>query len=106
MEYSLFTKLAAEEINYLYDLLENSDFDGDFDLISDILYIYTDQGDYVINQHSPTQQIWLSSPVSNAGYFNYVSETKEWLDKNKNSLRARLILDLGIIAFSELKFTD
>ncbi len=94
MDHSLFTKLAAEEIHSLYDLLENSDFEGDFDLISDILYIYTSQGDYVINQHSPTKQIWLSSPISNAGYFNYNPDTKEWLDKNDLSLKKRVISDL------------
>lgn len=94
MEYSQFTKLAAEEINLIYDFLENSEFDGDFDLISDVLYIYTSQGDYVINQHSPTQQIWLSSPISNAGYFNYDIKTKKWLDKNNLSLRERLAADL------------
>jgi frataxin len=95
MEQSLFFKLASEEINSIYDLLEEANFDGDFDLISDVLYIYTNQGDYVINQHSPTKQIWLSSPISNAGYFSYDYEIKDWLDKNKLSLRKRLELDLG-----------
>ena len=96
MEHSLFTKLASEEINYIYDLLEKSDFDGDFDLISDVLYIYTKKGDYVINQHSPTKQIWLSSPISNAGYFNYNPQHNQWLDKNDLSLRERLMSDLVI----------
>ena len=96
MEHSLFTKLASDEINYIYDLLEKSDFDGDFDLISDVLYIYTKQGDYVINQHSPTKQIWLSSPISNAGYFNYNAQHNQWLDKNDLSLRKRLISDLAL----------
>ncbi len=94
MEYSLFTKLASEEINKIYDFLEEINFEGDFDLISDVLYIYSNEGEYVINQHSPTKQIWLSSPVSSAGYFNYDFEKKEWLDKNNISLKDRLILDL------------
>lgn len=96
MEHSSFTKLASEEINYIYDLLEKNNFDGDFDLISDVLYIYTKQGDYVINQHSPTKQIWLSSPISNAGYFNYNAQHNQWLDKNNLSLRQRLISDLAL----------
>lgn len=97
MEYSQFTKLAEEEINFIYDNLEESTFDEDFDLISDVLYIYTSKGDYVINQHSPTQQIWLSSPVSNAGYFNYDVLSKEWKDKNNRSIRKVLSEDLGVI---------
>ena len=96
MEYSQFTKLAEEEINFIYDALEASNFEEDFDLISDVLYIYTSKGDYVINQHGPTQQIWLSSPISNAGYFNYDSNSKEWIDKNNLSLRKRLSADLNI----------
>ncbi len=96
MEYSRFTRLAEEEINFLYDALESSGFDEDFDLISDVLYIYTTKGDYVINQHSPTQQIWLSSPVSNAGYFNYDPVIKKWIDKNERSIRKVLSEDLQV----------
>lgn len=96
MEHSVFTKLASTEITSIYDLIEAKMPDIDIDLISDVLHISTDKGDYVINQHSPTKQIWLSSPISNAGYFNYIPETKEWLDKNKASLRQRLASDLGI----------
>jgi frataxin-like iron-binding protein CyaY len=101
MNYSEFTKLAAAEINFLYDQIELLISDGDLDLMGDVLYIYTAKGDYVINQHSPTQQLWLSSPISNAGYFNYNNLTQEWLDKNNLSLRQRLSQDLNIlIAFS------
>ena len=96
MDYSTFTKLAEKEINYIYDYLEESNFDGDFDLISDVLYIHSNQGDYVINQHSPTMQIWLSSPISNAGYFNYDSEQQIWVDKHNVTLRSRVIADLKI----------
>ncbi|MEK6734055.1 MAG: frataxin domain-containing protein [Pseudomonadota bacterium] len=94
MEYSIFTKLASEEIRTIYDIVEKSLLNGDCDLINEVLYIYTDKGDYVINQHGPTSQIWLSSPISNAGYFNYDPKTKEWLDKNNKSLRKRLEEDL------------
>lgn len=96
MEHSTFVKLAEKEINDIYEALEKSNFPEDFDLISDVLYIYTEKGDYVINQHSPTQQIWLSSPVSNAGYFNYDSETDGWKDKHNRFLRQVLGEDLNI----------
>lgn len=96
MEYSLFVKLAEQEINKLYEALDESGFAEDFDLINDILYIYSSNGEYVINQHSPSRQIWLSSPVSNAGYFSYNQEKKEWLDKNGVSLKKRVFLDLNL----------
>lgn len=98
MEHTEFVKLASEAINEIYDHLENINFEDDFDLISDVLYIYTAKGDYVINQHSPTQQIWLSSPISNAGYFDYDLIQKEWKDKNNLSLRTRIFSDLGLLS--------
>lgn len=98
MNDSEFTKLASIEINFLYEKIESMliDEDEDIDLINDVLYIYTPKGDYVINRHSPTKQIWLSSPLSNAGYFNFNENHKEWLDKNNISLKRRLSNDLGI----------
>jgi len=96
MEHSLFTKLAAKEISEIYDLLEEKNLDWDIDLISDVLYLQTEKGDYVINQHSPTKQIWLSSPVSSAGYFNYNAEKQIWLNKHNHSIRQVLSTDLGI----------
>ncbi len=77
MDYSNFTKLAAVKIGYLYDEIEAAFPDMDIDLFSDVLHIYTKEGEYVINQHSPTQQIWLSSPISNAGYFSYDQEKQD-----------------------------
>ncbi len=97
MDYSEFTKLAGLEISFLYDKIESMVTDGDLDLINDVLYISTAKGDYVINQHSPTQQIWLSSPISSAGYFNYDFDRKEWIDKMGVSIRERLSLDLGVL---------
>lgn len=96
MEYSEFTKIAQEEINYIYESLNQSNFEDDFDLVNEVLYIYTNKGDYVINQHSPSSQIWLSSPLSNANYFNYNENTKEWKNKNNQSLREILSEDLQI----------
>jgi frataxin len=96
MDHSTFTQLAAKEIDYLYESIESKLIDIDIDLISDVLYIYTDKGDYVINQHSPSKQIWLSSPVSNASYFDYDSDNKQWINKQKYSIRSILSLDLNI----------
>ncbi len=96
MEYSQFIKFSKQELHGLYDLLDNSSFEGDFDLINDILYIYSKDGDFVINQHSPSSQIWLSSPISGTGYFNYDDYSKKWQDKKGQSLANRLIEDLKL----------
>jgi frataxin-like iron-binding protein CyaY len=96
MDYSEFSQRSKDELNIIYDLIDKSDFSGDFDLINDILHIYSEDGEYVINQHSSTKQIWLSSPVSNAGYFNFHAETNHWIDKNGGTLRQRICSDLKI----------
>jgi frataxin len=96
MDHSIFTKLASKEIEYLYESIESQLADIDIDLVSDILYIYTEEGDYVINQHSPSKQIWLSSPLSNTGYFDYNLDKKQWIDKNNESIRTRLAQDLKL----------
>ena len=92
MDYSTFIILASKEISSLYDALIKADFD--VDMLSDVLHIYTDSGEYVINSHSASEQIWLSSPISNAGYFSYTEG--KWLDKNAQTLRDRLSGDLNI----------
>jgi frataxin-like iron-binding protein CyaY len=94
MEYSVFVKLARDELNQIYDLLHASEFAGDFDLINDILYIYSQAGEYVVNMHSPTSQIWLSSPVSSAGYFSYDASKAGWFNKENQSLRDRVLSEL------------
>lgn len=96
MDNSNFYKLSANEIQTIYDLIQEKSDDIDVDYYSEVLHIYTKDGEYIINQHSPTSQIWLSSPVSNAGYFNYSLVKKDWYDKNGVSLKQRLSNDLNL----------
>lgn len=35
-------------------------------------------GQYVINKHAPSRQIWLSSPRSGALHFDYDEATERW----------------------------
>lgn len=36
-------------------------------------------GEYIINRHMPTKQIWVSSPVSGAAYFAQKTPGSPWL---------------------------
>lgn len=38
-----------------------------------------DDREYVINKHTPSRQIWVASPYSGAGYFEFREE--DWLPK-------------------------
>jgi frataxin-like iron-binding protein CyaY len=42
---------------------------------------------YVINKHFPSLQIWLSSPISGANYFNWDNDKKIWKDKLEHELK-------------------
>ncbi len=42
------------------------------------------EGEYVLNRHTPSQQIWLSSPVSGPSYYTYDDTLEKWRN-NKDS---------------------
>jgi frataxin len=96
MDYSSFSKIAEKKIHKIYNIVEQLMPDAEVDLINNVLYINTQQGNYVINQHYPSKQIWLSSPISNAGYFDYHAQKDLWLDKNGNSIELIISKDLDI----------
>jgi len=63
----------------------------DIDLESGILTIELDTGgQYVINKHAPTRQIWMSSPISGATHFDFMEATGDWV----NSRGARKLTDI------------
>ena len=69
-----FKQLADETLQTLSEALEDADKDYklEVDLLDGILSIeLPDGGQYVINRHDASMQIWLSSPISGAGHFSY-----------------------------------
>ena len=62
--------------------------DVDSDLINGILTITLHNGQqYIINKHTPSQQIWLSSPFSGAHHFYYNQDISSWINtRNKCDL--------------------
>jgi frataxin-like iron-binding protein CyaY len=67
-----FEIIAKKFLEDLYEELEkNEDFETD--LTDDgVLTISAPNGEYVINKHFASKQIWFSSPVSRLKYFNYI----------------------------------
>ncbi|KAJ3281305.1 Mitochondrial chaperone Frataxin [Borealophlyctis nickersoniae] len=39
-----------------------------------------DKGTYVINKQPPNKQIWLSSPISGPKRYDYLTESRQWLN--------------------------
>ena len=60
-----------------------------------------EQRSYVINRHTPSRQIWVSSPVSGPSYYTYNTSKGTWCDtKNPTlTLRGHLLGELQHIQF-------
>jgi len=78
MSTDIFHQHADKLLLSLMEALE--DFDTiEVDLIDGILTIGLEYGrEIVINKHEPTEQIWLSSPLSGASHFAYTQDDDEW----------------------------
>lgn len=80
----------------LYELLEFAESledksDIEAELEEGILSItMPDEREYVINKHTPSRQIWVSSPYSGAGYFEY--DGAKWAPKRSEAAQGRDIL--------------
>ena len=93
-----FPEIAAERLEQLLDEIEEFDQESklDIDLIDNILSItLLDDQEYIINRHQPSQQIWLSSPISGAGYFSYDAAQKQWQNKYGQEIGQFIIAELS-----------
>jgi frataxin len=86
MEESFYHELADKELAKLLEfaelLEESSNLEAELD--SGVLTLtMPNKRQFVINKHTPSRQIWVSSPVSGAGYFEY--EEGKWLPKRRNT---------------------
>jgi len=69
-----FHALADKTLNFLYDLLEKLDEQGmiDMEYEAGVMTIMLQNGkQFVVSKHAPTQQLWLSSPVSGGLHFSF-----------------------------------
>ncbi len=92
-----FHKLADNEINYLFSIIEDQDKGMilDADILDEILTItLPNNKQYVINKHGYVQQIWLSSPETGAYHFDYDKNQQRWLNGRGNELRDLLNKEL------------
>jgi frataxin len=90
-----FNHLAQLRLTQLFEMLQEPGKyqDLEVDLNNDILYItLPDNGQYVINKHYPSQQIWLSSPITGASYFSYHEE--KFINKNQEELQDKILKEL------------
>ena len=78
-----FEKLAEEELERIFEMLEK-DETLEVTFADGVLTIKALNGDYAINKHMATEQIWFSSPVSSLKYF--VFKDGKFLEKKSLQL--------------------
>jgi len=88
MDSTAFEDLAEKTIESLFDAIDEAiGDDADVDLENGILTVELEDGrQYVINKHSPNQQIWLSSPISGAAHYKYDDATTAWISTRSSDV--------------------
>jgi len=88
MDSTVFEDLAEKMIESLFDAIDEAiGDDADVDLENGILTVELEDGrQYVINKHSPNQQIWLSSPISGAAHYKYDDATTAWISTRSSDV--------------------
>jgi len=88
MDSTAFEDLAEKMIEFLFDAIDEAiGDDADVDLENGILTVELEDGrQYVINKHSPNQQIWLSSPISGAAHYKYDDATTAWISTRSSDV--------------------
>jgi len=82
MEESFYHKEADIELSKLLEFAERLEevSDTEAELESGVLTItLPGKKQYVINKHAPSRQIWVSSPLTGAGYYEF--KDGNWLPK-------------------------
>ncbi len=82
--YNLAKKTFEEIFNYVEENYQ--DFDIDYD--QDNLVIEINELTFILSIHSPSSQIWLSSPVSGAHHFNLKTQDEKisWISTRDESI--------------------
>lgn len=89
---SEFQECADTFLENLFEQLEEQDEDGalEIDLENGVLILEAGSRQFVLSKHAPTQQIWLSSPLSGGLHFEAADAGRDW--KLKDGRRLSVVL--------------
>ena len=85
-----FKKFAQETLDKIFNLVESNyeDFEVDYEEENLRIDSLKNNNTYIISIHSPTSQIWLSSPMSGAHHFEMkTSNSHDWISTRDNDLK-------------------
>ncbi len=99
-----FSVVADATLNRLVNTAESLDEEGllDVELAGSVLTIIFPSGpQFVINKHTPSQQIWLASPLSGGLHFSYDETAQAWVLPDGRWLDTLLRAELETVLGSE-----
>ncbi len=87
---SEFKRRAQDTLDEIFNIVESKyeDFDVDYEDENLRIDSLKNNKTYIISIHSPTSQIWLSSPISGAHHFEMLSpDSDSWISTRDKKLR-------------------
>ena len=95
---SNFQNLAKKTLDEIFSLTEKKSQEFDVDFEGENLIIEINNSTFVLSIHNPTQQIWMSSPISGAHHFECKEEGREfkWISTRDNSINLLDKIDLEL----------
>ena len=93
-----FQNLAKKTLDEIFRLTEKKSQEFDVDFEGENLIIEINNSTFVLSIHNPTQQIWMSSPISGAHHFECKEEGREfkWISTRDNSINLLDKIDLEL----------
>ena len=90
-----FKKKASETLDDIFNLVESKFDNYEVDYEDENLRIDSleGKGTFVVSMHTPTSQIWLSSPISGAHHFESVSpDSIEWISTRDTNINLKQLI--------------
>ena len=103
---SEFHKKADALLERIFNEIEEKDSEMaiDADLNQGILTLELDSGqEYIINKHSASSQVWLSSPISGGLHYNYNPANDGW-ELTKDGSRLSELLSEELYKLTSIAF--
>ena len=90
-----FKKKALDTLDDIFNLVESKfdNYEVDYEYENLRIDSLEGRGTFIVSIHSPTSQIWLSSPISGAHHFESKStESVEWVSTRDTNISLKKLI--------------
>ena len=91
-----FKKKAQDTLDDIFNLVESKfdNYEADYEDENLRIDSLEGRGTFIVSIHSPTSQIWLSSPISGAHHFESKSSTEsvEWISTRDTNISLKQLI--------------